>query len=222
MILAAALLLMQADSLAVLLERALPESASYLLLDARSRQVLAARWPDADRPFSAGSLAKPAIALAYGRRHEFRYPVFECRGRCWSPRPHGRLDLPHALSVSCNNYFNRLMEGSTPERFTPVDLARWYSDLAERAPEPGVAPILRGLVLAAEEGTARALGPGVLAKTGTARCIHQPRGAGDGYVMAMLPAERPAFTLLVRLHDEPGSHAAAACSRVLVQWGAAK
>jgi hypothetical protein len=110
------------------------------------------------------------------------------------------------------------MEGLVPERFTPVDLAAWYADLAERSTEPGVAPILQGLVLAARVGTARALGPGYLAKTGTAPCSHHPRGSGDGYVMALFPASRPAYTLLIRLHNQPGSHAAAACAGALRHW----
>ena len=55
---------------------------SFLLLQARTGTVLAARWDDPDQPIPLGSLIKPFIALAYGEEHQFRYPIHECKGQC--------------------------------------------------------------------------------------------------------------------------------------------
>jgi len=218
MILLAAILTLEAESLALLLDRYLPAEAEYIVFDPQSRTIAKARWPDPDAPIPLGSLQKPMIALDYARRHGAQYPVLTCRAGCWSPRPHGRLDLPHALSISCNNYFQTLMEGSVPERLGPAALLGWYSELVVRAAEPGVSPILRGLALAAEAGTARGIGRGALAKTGTGPCTHSRRGSGDGFVVALTPATRPRVAVMVRLHDRPGSQAAIECGRVLARW----
>ena len=87
--------------------------ASYLLLDARSGNILASRWDNYENPIPLGSLVKPFTALAYAQAHEFHYPTYECKGKangCWLDQPHGRLDLTAAVSVSCNAYFRRLAE----------------------------------------------------------------------------------------------------------------
>ena len=218
MILLAALLTLEAESLAALLDRRLPAGAEYIILETLSPAEVESRWDGYDQPLPMGSLMKPLIAISYAARHGYRYPVLTCRGKCWSPLPHGRLDLPHALSVSCNNYFKTLMEGSAPQRLTPVQLLRWYAGLPARVAEPGIAPILRGLSLAAAEGTARGIGRVSLAKTGTGPCSHHPRGSGDGFVIVLTPAARPRVAVMVRLHDRPGSQAAVACGRVLQEW----
>jgi cell division protein FtsI/penicillin-binding protein 2 len=98
-------------------------SASYLLLDARSGALLASRWEDYDRPIPLGSLVKPFTSLAYAGAHDFRYPVYECKGKasgCWQDRPHGKLDFVTAISLSCNSYFRRLAESVTAEQLDPV------------------------------------------------------------------------------------------------------
>jgi len=87
------------------------EELSYLFLDAGTGQLLASRWPDADRPIPLGSLVKPFTALAYAQHHEFHYPTYLCHGAaggCWQPRSHGRLDIAHAIAFSCNSYFREL------------------------------------------------------------------------------------------------------------------
>jgi hypothetical protein len=84
---------------------------SFLLLDAKSGNVLASRWDDRDAPIPMGSLVKPFTALAYGERHDFHYPAHVCRGTasgCWSPRGHGDVTLTTAVAYSCNSYFQML------------------------------------------------------------------------------------------------------------------
>ncbi|HYM75340.1 MAG TPA: penicillin-binding transpeptidase domain-containing protein [Candidatus Dormibacteraeota bacterium] len=84
---------------------------SFLLLDARTGQVLVSRWGRPDLPIPLGSLAKPFAALAYGEHHDFRYPAHFCEGTatgCWRPGGHGDVDLTSAIAYSCNSYFRFL------------------------------------------------------------------------------------------------------------------
>lgn len=101
-----------------LVEREFPQpELSYLLVDARTGEVVAERW-SGPRRLPVGSLVKPFTALAYGQSHGFRYPQHTCRGEgdgCWFVTGHGRLGLRRALADSCNVYFRRLAEGITPE-----------------------------------------------------------------------------------------------------------
>jgi cell division protein FtsI/penicillin-binding protein 2 len=95
----------------------------------------------------------------------------------------------------------------------PKEIARAYIELAGRPADPGVAQILAGMALSARAGTAMAIqkslrGAPVLAKTGTAPCIHSPRAPGDGYTIILYPADAPRIALLVRVHGVPGAHAA--------------
>jgi stage II sporulation protein D len=103
-----------AQSAAEALERSFPSrDLSFLLLDASTGNVLAARWDHPDIPIPMGSLFKPFTALAFGERHEFEYPVHTCRGAatgCWLPRGHGRMNLTSAIAQSCNSYF-RILTG---------------------------------------------------------------------------------------------------------------
>jgi cell division protein FtsI/penicillin-binding protein 2 len=97
--------------------------ASYLLLDARSGALLASQWETYKKPIPLGSLVKPFTALAYANAHDFRYPVYQCKGKasgCWQERPHGKLDFVTAVSVSCNSYFRRLAESVTAEQMDEV------------------------------------------------------------------------------------------------------
>jgi cell division protein FtsI/penicillin-binding protein 2 len=115
-----------------------------------------------------------------------------------------------ALAQSCNSYFEQIaLETSEDAALTsPATIARAYCELARRAGEPGVDEVLRGLAASAVRGTARAVGPGALAKTGTAPCTHARRAPGDGFAIVLYPASRPEFALLVRRHGAPGSEAA--------------
>ncbi|HET7151362.1 MAG TPA: penicillin-binding transpeptidase domain-containing protein [Candidatus Acidoferrum sp.] len=107
-----------------ILERQFADTgASYLLLDARSGALLASQWETYEKPIPLGSLVKPFTALAYASAHDFRYPVYQCKGKasgCWHERPHGKLDFVTAVSVSCNSYFRRLAESVTAEQMDEV------------------------------------------------------------------------------------------------------
>jgi cell division protein FtsI/penicillin-binding protein 2 len=123
-------------SAALLLERRFSDTAvEYILLDARSGDVLTSRWNAPDQPAPLGSLVKPFTALAYGEEHSFQYPEFECRGkgdRCWYPRGHGNIGLLQAVAQSCNAYFLNLASDVRPSSVAAV--LRRYSiyDVSEK------------------------------------------------------------------------------------------
>ena len=80
--------------------------------------------------------------------------------------------------------------------------------------------ILAGLAQSGRGGTGaevdRALRHSTaLVKTGTAPCTHARRAPGDGFVIAMLPANHPEILLMVRVHGTPGSHAARIAGEML-------
>jgi cell division protein FtsI/penicillin-binding protein 2 len=113
-----------AQSAAESLNRDFADSAiSYLLLDARTGNVLASRWDHAETPIPMGSLVKPFAALAYGGQHDFRYPHHTCRGtatQCWLPLGHGDVDLSAAIAYSCNSYFRMLTKGLAASDVSPT------------------------------------------------------------------------------------------------------
>lgn len=97
---------------------------SYLLLDARSGEIVAEHWPDAQRPVPVGSLIKPFTAFFYAQGHG-GYPTVVCHGRsdeCWLPRGHGRIGLERAIADSCNAYFLALARGMSLQ-----DANRWLA-----------------------------------------------------------------------------------------------
>ena len=116
------------QSTARLLEQRFPESdLSYVLLDARTGDLVAARWQDAAQPVPMGSLLKPFTALAYGESHSFHYPEYVCRGQaggCWRPRGHGHIGLTQAVAHSCNAYF-RALAAQVPAEALAAVLARF-------------------------------------------------------------------------------------------------
>ncbi len=163
---------------------------SYLLLDVKTGAVLASHWGNSEKAIPMGSLVKPFTALAYAQAHDFRYPVYECRGKssgCWQPRPHGKLDITAAVSVSCNAYFRRLAQGVTLEqlrpvalayglefpdadstsatllglgdqwRISPIQMAQAFLELNRRKNQPGVSPLLEGMRQSAQRGTGAAV-----------------------------------------------------------------
>jgi len=164
--------------------------------------------------------------------------------RCWLPQGHGRIGLPEAIAHSCNAYFLALAAAVNPDVLegiaqefglkppdagadvpslmgigrhwttSPMSIARAYNELRTRSTEAGVREIVKGMSLSARMGTGSGVGSNALAKTGTAQCIHSPRHAGDGYVVAMFPAESPRFTLLVRVEGVPGAEAALTAGRM--------
>ncbi|HWX53008.1 MAG TPA: penicillin-binding transpeptidase domain-containing protein [Verrucomicrobiae bacterium] len=102
----------------------------------------------------------------------------------------------------------------------PLQLARAYLDLTNHSREDAVAPVLRGMAMSARKGTASALASELrnwpmLAKTGTAPCIHRVRAPGDGLAAVLAPADHPNLVLLVRVHGKPGSAAAAVAGRMI-------
>ena len=160
---------------------------NYLLIDPRSGDMLASRWPQMEQPIAFGSLIKPFTAFAYSQSHS-QFPEVTCHGTadlCWRPRGHGRLDLPHAVAQSCNAYFRALANEVQPQdearalgsfglpateltrdamaglgdgfRTTPVQLARAYANLSARRENEAVAQLVSGMRMAAQAGTARAI-----------------------------------------------------------------
>lgn len=236
-----------AQSAAQALNRDFPDAnVSFLLLDARTGQLLASRWEHAAVPIPLGSLAKPFAALAYGEQHEFHYPSHICRGSetgCWRPGGHGDVDLASAIAFSCNSYFRFLTSDlkaadvlptasqfgldlpdsnthggefaglGTRWRISPLRMAHAYVELLGERQRPAVHQILAGMQQSAMRGTGaevdRALQPETaLVKTGTAVCTHSRPAPGDGFAVALVPAENPRLLLMVRVHGVPGSVAA--------------
>jgi hypothetical protein len=102
----------------------------------------------------------------------------------------------------------------------PLNLARAYLEFLRRRDQPGVRQILAGMALAAEEGTGAELDRSLahskaLVKTGTASCTHARHLPGDGFAVALFPAERPEILLLVRVHGVPGAEAAKTAGKML-------
>lgn len=228
-------------------------SVSYLLLDANSGVLLASRWANSGKPIPLGSLVKPFTTLAYAGAHDFRYPIYECKGQasgCWQGRPHGKLDIVSAISVSCNSYFRSLAESVTSEQLLPVTrtfdlespeasstgptliglgerwkissvrMARAYLELFRRREQPGVREILAGMLQSGQRGTGAAVGRALkhseaYVKTGTAPCTHAHHAPGDGFVVALVPAQAPEIVLMVRVHGVPGAKAAETVGRML-------
>jgi len=218
------------------------DETSWLLLDARTDRLIGARWPAPDQPVPIGSLVKPFTALAHGASHQYSYPVHVCSTGCWLDRGHGRIGLVEALAQSCNSYFEQLARETAEEdarwvaaRYAfegppaggsligraggwpaaPLKIARAYCELARRAGEPGVDQVLGGMAASAAHGTAKAVGGGALAKTGTAPCTHARRAPGDGFAIVLFPAKSPKFALLLRIHGAPGSEAARKAGELL-------
>jgi cell division protein FtsI/penicillin-binding protein 2 len=243
-----------AQSAAQALNRDFPDAnVSFLLLDARTGQLLASRWERATVPIPLGSLAKPFAALAYGEQHEFRYPSHTCRGSksgCWRPRGHGDVDLASAIAFSCNSYFRFLTSDlnaadvlptasrfgldlpdrnthggefaglGTRWRISPLRMAHAYIELLGERQRPAVRQILAGMAQSALRGTGaevdRALqSETALVKTGTAACTHSRPAPGDGFAVALVPAEDPRLLLMVRVHGVPGSVAARTAGQML-------
>jgi cell division protein FtsI/penicillin-binding protein 2 len=196
-----------------------------------SQKLLDAQWPSSG-PTPFGSLMKPFVALAHGTP----FPEIVCHG-CWKPDGHGRLSLIPAIACSCNAYFVELARGCSvdaiartaaaygldapssdrPEawiglgdgwRVTPASLIRAFAELALRRTERTQALVLQGMRSSARSGTARDLHLDAYAKTGTGPCSHARRGSGDGFAVALYPAEAPRDAWLVGLHNRPGSDAA--------------
>jgi cell division protein FtsI/penicillin-binding protein 2 len=111
----------------VLAEHYDSRDVSYILVDSNTHRVIASRWDHMEEPVPVGSLVKPFIALAYGQKHDFRYPAYFCHGSadgCWLARGHGQVDISAAIAYSCNAYFLNLASQLDPDDLDPV--ARGY------------------------------------------------------------------------------------------------
>lgn len=233
---------LHAQSAAAALERDFNDpDLSYILLD-ENGQIMAQRWEQPDRDIPVGSLLKPFFAVAYGRTHH-SFPTFYCAGKktCWLPRGHGTLHIREAIAFSCNSYFHQLVasagSGFRPamdgfdlhahsERSlttaAPLALAHAYLELTRHSQEAEVSPVLEGMALSAQKGTAKAIAKelpamAALAKTGTAPCTHAKKAPGDGFALVMAPADHPRAVLLVRLHGRPGFMAADLAGRMMAK-----
>ena len=129
---------------------------------------------------------------------------------CWLPAGHGRVGIAEAVAGSCNAYFRQLAQRTAPDalvarllrfgmradlaaatpaamvgfgdalKLAPSAVIRGYLELVSRAGQPGVSPIVQGMLASARTGTGRAVGAAIggadaLVKTGTAPCSHSPR-----------------------------------------------
>jgi cell division protein FtsI/penicillin-binding protein 2 len=98
-------------------------------------------------------------------------------------------------------------------QIAPTHMARAYLELLRRRDQPGVREILAGMAQSAQRGTGAAVGRALknsdaLVKTGTAPCAHSPHAPGDGFVVAVVPAQQPEILLMIRVHGVPGAKAA--------------
>jgi cell division protein FtsI/penicillin-binding protein 2 len=105
-------------------------------------------------------------------------------------------------------------------RIAPLHMARAYLELYRRREQPGVRELLEGMKQSALRGTGGAVGRALkpdeaLVKTGTAPCTHTPWAPADGFVIALVPAERPEILLMVRVHGVAGAKAAETTGRML-------
>ncbi|MGB0123759.1 MAG: penicillin-binding transpeptidase domain-containing protein [Silvibacterium sp.] len=202
-------------------------SLSYLLLDARSGQVLAERWTNEERPIPVGSLIKPFTAFFYAQNHR-QFPVVICHGKrdaCWPPRGHGRMMLTGAIAGSCNAYFlalaraipvseaNRML---TEYSLPPVDQENNARALAGLDDDWRVAPLVFAraylkLVRAirngprADEGILRGMEDS--AQMGTARAVESQypvlAKTGTAECTHIPRAEADGFTVVLFPADDP-------------------
>ena len=145
----------------------------------------------------------------------------------------GDLNRERAARVFARYGLAGPAEGSGAEGFAglsedwregPEPLARAFWMLAGERKSPIQGRIVEGMRGSASRGTARsvdaALGANAaLAKTGTAACTHRPRGAADGFVVVLYPAEQPRLLLLVRGHGLTGAATAKVAGEMLVALG---
>ena len=200
----------------VLAERYDSRNVSYILVDSNTHSVIASRWDDMAEPVPIGSLVKPFIALAYGQKHNFRYPAYFCHGSadgCWLPRGHGQVDISAAIAYSCNAYFLNLAPLLDPGDLDPIarsygfSLGRVPLDAAEMIGLGGawrVAPVelIRAYLLltAAPQpaGAAKLLrGMALCARSGTAKAI-------DRHLHGLAALAKTGTAPCVHEHRAPG------------------
>jgi hypothetical protein len=103
---------------------------------------------------------------------------------------------------------------------SPLHMSRAYLELVRWRDQPGVSEVLAGMAESARKGTGSEVGrllrhPHALVKTGTAGCTHHHPAPGDGFVIALVPAEQPELLLMVRVHGVPGADASVTAGQML-------
>jgi transpeptidase family protein len=176
---------------------------------------------------------------------------------CWLPAGHGRVGIADAIAGSCNSYFRQLAHLTSPDalvarlqrlgmranvaeatpaaavglgdalKLTPLAIIGGYLEIASRAGQPGVSPIVQGMLASARTGTGRGVGRAIggadaLVKTGTAPCSHSRRATADGYTIVIYPADRPRVALLMQAHGRTGAETAALAGEFLTSALAAR
>lgn len=125
------------------------------------------------------------------------------------------LDAPKTDATAAN-----LIGLGDEWKIAPSRMARAYLELVRRKDAPGVAPIVEGMRQSALHGTGAAVDrqlkhSAALVKTGTAPCTHSHWAPADGFVLALVPAEKPEVLLLIRMHSVTGAKAAETAGRML-------
>jgi len=111
------------------------ENVDYVVADFATGQIVVEHWRD-PQTASPGSLLKPFVALAYGRKNGLVFPDLDCTGEtCWLPGGHGLVGIVKAIAHSCNTYFRRLAIAVSPS-----EAGFESSRLGLRAPPPGSTP----------------------------------------------------------------------------------
>src|SRR5713226_830828 len=222
------------QSAVLVLEREFTSSdISYLLLDARSGALLSSRWDDPARPIPLGSLVKPFTASGcwqvhpHGKLDLVSAISVSCNSyfRALTENLTGEQLIPTAKRFGLDPPDPALsgpplMGLGDHWPISPLKMAGAYLELVHRRDQPVVREILAGMEQSARNGTGKGVGGALkhvdaLVKTGTAPCTHPHAAPGDGFVIAMLPANQPELLLLVRVHSVPGATASITAGRML-------
>jgi len=159
-------------------------------------------------------------AIAYSCNSYFRMLTSDLTGAdAADTASHFGLDVPDRETSGAE-----LVGLGARWKISPVRMARAYLELVRERQRPGVGQILDGMAQSARSGTGaevdRALqNSTALVKTGTAACTHARRAPGDGFAVALVPADDPRLLLMVRVHGVPGSRAARTAGEMLRKIG---
>ncbi len=167
------------------------------------------------RPAGHGDVDLSA-AIAYSCNSYFRMLTAQMTASDVSSTAH-RFGLdPPAVEAS-----GPALAGLGPKwKVSPLHMAKAYVALQREREQPAVREILDGMAESARQGTGAEVDrrlslPNALVKTGTAACTHAPRAPGDGFTIALVPADDPKILLMVRVHGVPGAQAAKTAGEML-------
>jgi cell division protein FtsI/penicillin-binding protein 2 len=155
-------------------------------------------------------------AIAFSCNSYFRFLTGELSAADVSPTANQfGIDVPDR-----DTHGAELAGLGTRWRISPLHMARAYLELLRERQHPAIAQILAGMERSALQGTGAEVdrelrGERGLVKTGTAACTHSPAAPGDGFAIALVPAEDPRLLLMVRVHSVPGSIAARTAGQML-------